>query len=60
MVTKHSCKRPRKFVDKIEFYKLCCQKIVIRFSLKRVREEVKSSDSVDLQVTRVEVKILFT
>ena len=51
MVAKNKCKFPIKTVDIIKFYKLCCQKLVIRLSLKKDREEVESCDSLDIQVT---------
>ena len=49
----------KKLVDKLKC-KMCCQKIVIRLSLKLKRAEVESSNSVDLQLTGLEVRSSFS
>ena len=46
-----------KLLDQTKVVKMCCHEIIIGLGLKKIRAEVESSDSLDIQVIRLEVKI---
>ena len=48
-----------KLLDKLKLYKMCCRKFLIELVSKRLRAEVESSDSLDIQVTGIEVRSKF-
>ena len=60
MVSNHKWNYPIKILDRETLYNLCCQKIVIRLTFKKVNSEIKSSDSVNIQVPGVEIMIQVT